>query len=66
MGDGAAGRSAGLPADRSAPGRARGEYAKGEMPMDNERRAILRLEHITKVFPGVKALDDVNLTLYEN
>lgn len=34
--------------------------------MDNERRTILRLEHITKVFPGVRALDDVNFELYEN
>lgn len=34
--------------------------------MDNQRRTILRMEHITKVFPGVKALDDVNFELYEN
>lgn len=33
--------------------------------MDNQQRVILRLEHITKVFPGVKALDDVNMELYE-
>lgn len=34
--------------------------------MGEQKRAILQLEHITKTFPGVKALDDVNLTLYEN
>ena len=34
--------------------------------MDNERRTILRLEHITRSFPALGALDDVNFELYEN
>jgi ribose transport system ATP-binding protein len=28
------------------------------------RRIALKLDHVTKVFPGVKALDDVDLTVY--
>ena len=28
-------------------------------------KEIVRMEHITKVFPGVKALDDVSFTLRE-
>ncbi|MDR1506488.1 MAG: sugar ABC transporter ATP-binding protein [Treponema sp.] len=30
------------------------------------RREILRVEHVSKSFPGVKALDDVSLVLHEN
>lgn len=35
------------------------------MSGSTERKKILELRGITKTFPGVKALDDVSLTLYE-
>jgi ribose transport system ATP-binding protein len=32
--------------------------------LETNRQVALRLDHVTKVFPGVKALDDVSLTVY--
>ena len=34
--------------------------------MSVEGKEILKMENISKSFPGVKALDDVNFTVYEN
>lgn len=33
---------------------------------EEQRSSILSIRHVSKSFPGVKALDDINLDLYEN
>ena len=33
--------------------------------LDTKRKKILEMKHVTKTFPGVKALDDVHLNVYE-
>jgi ABC-type sugar transport system ATPase subunit len=38
----------------------------GNSPMPNARNPVLQLERISKSYPGVVALDQVNLTVHRN
>ena len=36
-----------------------------ELFLKNFGREIVRMEHVCKTFPGVRALDDMSLTVHE-